>query len=290
MMINGLPRHSFALFNHFLMILSESELPFDGLYLANRPWFPYVCTEVEHWQWQSVEGRSHYNFWAVLEGDGYLNVGEQTFRLCPGMFFIFSPEQQISAVHYSGPRITRFSAHFIPLSGATIMDAVPTFPVLGGDVGSVALFKRQIDVIMRMAVSKADDELLHRLMHGLIQRVCSTKDSRADVLLHPKVAEAIQLIRATPGTIESMDMIARQLGWSRSHFDRVFAQQVGQAPKQFLLNCKMIEARRYLESSTLRIGEIAEALGYRDIYFFSRQFKQFFGLPPLAYRQSLHHD
>lgn len=268
----------------------DSDLPFDGLYLVNRPWFPDVCTEVEHWQWQSDEGRSHYNFWAVLEGDGYLNVGDQTFRLRPGMFFIFAPEQQISAVHYSGPRITRFSAHFIPLSGATIMDAAPGFPVLGGDVGSVALFKRQIDVIMRMAVDKADDETLHRHMHRLIARVCSTKGSEAQMLLNPKIAEAIQIIRANPGGIESMDSIARKLGWSRSHFDRVFGQQVGQPPKQFLLNCKMIEARRYLESSSLRIGEIAEALGYRDIYFFSRQFKHLFGQSPLAYRHSLQHD
>ncbi len=268
----------------------DSELPFDGLHLVNRPWFPYVCTEVDHWHWQSDEARSHYNFWAVLEGEGYLEVDGQTFRLRPGMFFIFSPEQRISAAHYSGPRITRFSAHFIPLSGATIMDAAPTFPVLGGDVGSMALFKRQIDVIMRMAIDKADDDTLHRLMYQLIDRVCSKRDSHAKVLLHPKVTEAIQIIRANPGGIESMDVIARHLGWSRSHFDRVFSQQVGQAPKQFLLNCKMIEARRYLESSTLRIGEIAEALGYRDIYFFSRQFKHFFGQPPLAYRRSLQQD
>jgi AraC-like DNA-binding protein len=269
---------------------SKHSLPFDGLYLVDRPWFPYVCTEVEHWQWNSAEQCAHYNFWAVLEGDGYLNAGEQTFRLRPGMFFIFSPEQKISAGHYTGDRITRFSAHFIPLNGATISDAVPTFPVLGGDVGSIALFKRQIDVIMRMAVNRADDETLHRLMYQLIHRVCMAKESGSALLLHPKVAEAIQIIRANPGGIESMDVIARQLGWSRSHFDRVFSQQVGQAPKQFLLNCKMIEARHHLESSSLRIGEIAETLGYRDIYFFSRQFKHFFGQPPLAYRQSLQHD
>jgi AraC-like DNA-binding protein len=110
------------------------------------------------------------------------------------------------------------------------------------------------------------------------------------VLLNPKIAEPIRIIRANPGGVESMDTIAQKSGWSRSHFDRVFGQQVGQAPKQFLLNCKMIEARRHLESGSLRIGEIADALGYRNIYFFSRQFKQFFGQAPLAYQQSLQHD
>jgi AraC-like DNA-binding protein len=84
-----------------------------------------------------------------------------------------------------------------------------------------------------------------------------------------------------------MDTLARQLGWSRSHFDREFSRHVGKPPNQFLVSCKMIEARRYLESSEMRIGEIADQLGYRDIYFFSRQFKGFFGMSPAAYRQHL---
>ncbi len=84
-----------------------------------------------------------------------------------------------------------------------------------------------------------------------------------------------------------MDGFARSLGISRSHFDRAFSHLVGKPPKQFLLNCKMIHARRLLESSSLRVGEIAEALGYRDIYFFSRQFKACCGLSPVNYRKSL---
>lgn len=32
-------------------------------------------------------------------------------------------------------------------------------------------------------------------------------------------------------------------------------------------------------------SEVSETLGYRDIYFFNRQFKQFFDLSPTEYRQ-----
>jgi len=35
------------------------------------------------------------------------------------------------------------------------------------------------------------------------------------------------------------------------------------------------------------VGEIAEALGYKDIYFFSRQFKQLVGVSPVQYRRGL---
>ena len=109
----------------------------------------------------------------------------------------------------------------------------------------------------------------------------------ASASLDPRVAKAIRIFREDPASVQSMDSFARTLGVSRSHFDREFSTQVGQPPQQFLLNCKMIHARRLLESSSLRVGEIAEALAYKDIYFFSRQFKSYCGCSPLNYRKSL---
>ena len=264
----------------------ETDLPFDGVHLVDRPWFPYLCTEVEHWEW-ATQGDQHYNFWVCLGGEGYLSTEGQTFRLKPGMFFIFSPNQKISAAHTSGERITRFSAHFLPLSGAVMMDHVQDFPVLGGEVHSLSLMKRQIDRIMRLAFRRQDELLLNQHMYQLVTDTCSGGNASTNELLDPHVSEAIRIMRDDPATVESMDALAKQLNWSRSHFDREFSRQVGQPPKQFLLNCKMIEARRLLESRSLRVGEVAEQLGYRDIYFFSRQFKSHYGLSPVHYRNSL---
>jgi AraC family transcriptional regulator, arabinose operon regulatory protein len=264
----------------------ETDLPFDGVHLVDRPWFPYLCTEVEHWEWETP-GDQHYNFWICLGGEGYLSTAGQTFRIKPGMFFIFSPNQQISAVHTSGERITRFSAHFIPLSGAVVLDSAKNFPILGGEVHSLSLMKRQIDMIMRLAFRRKDEALLNQHMYQLMTDTCSGGNASTKVLLDPHVSEAIRIMRNDPAAVESMEALAKQLNWSRSHFDREFSRQVGQPPKQFLLNCKMIEARRLLESSSLRVGEIAEQLGYRDIYFFSRQFKSHYGLSPVYYRNSL---
>lgn len=264
----------------------EADLPFDGIHLMDRPWFPYLCTEVEHWEWET-QGDAHYNFWCCLEGEGYLSTEGQTFRLKSGMFFIFSPNQKISAAHTSGARVTRFSAHFIPLSGASILDAVPGFPLMGGMVGSIPLFQRQIDVIMRLAVRRDDDVRLQRAMYQLMTRVCAGGMDTYQPVIDPKISEAIRMMRKCPESFKSIDELARKLGWSRSHFDREFSKHVGKPPNQFLVSCKMIEARRYLESSEMRVGEIAEQLGYRDIYFFSRQFKSFYGMSPAAYRQRL---
>jgi transcriptional regulator GlxA family with amidase domain len=103
--------------------------------------------------------------------------------------------------------------------------------------------------------------------------------------LDPRIAEAIRLFEETPGHVVSMPEVARNLGWSRPHFDREFTRQVGHPPKRFLLKCKMRRARKLLEESRMSIGEIADTLMYEDIYFFSRQFKRFCGLAPSVYRR-----
>jgi AraC-like DNA-binding protein len=261
-------------------------LGFDSVELVDRPWFPYLCTEVEFWRWQT-EGDAHFNFWMALAGDGYLSCEARTFRIQPGSFFIFSPEQRISAAHYSGPRITRFSAHFFPTQRGERIGGLEDFPLLGGKVENLALVQRQTDAIMRIALRREDDTVLARKLYELIVQVHSGAGCSSGAGLSPVVSEALRRFREHPASVESIDAFARELGTSRSHFDREFSRQVGQPPRQFLIHCKMIEARRYLESTQLRVSEIAEALGYRDIYFFSRQFKQLVGSSPTNYRQGL---
>ncbi|WP_158279946.1 helix-turn-helix domain-containing protein [Coraliomargarita sinensis] len=258
-------------------------LDFDSLQLVDRPWFPYLCTEIDFWQWKTA-GEDHFNFWLALAGDGYLSCDGQAFRIQPGSFFVFSPHQSISAAHYSGPRITRFSAHFFPLRNGERLQQIEGLPHLGGVVDSLASAKRQIDLIMRVALRREDDAVLARKLYEFILQVTGGRTCDA---LSPAVSEALRVFREDPASVQSIHEFARSMGISRSHFDREFTAQIGQPPRQFLINCKIIEARRYLESSSLRVGEIAEALGYKDIYFFSRQFKQLVGLSPVHYRRGL---
>lgn len=258
---------------------------FDAIELVDRPWFPYLCTEVEHWQWET-KGDPHFNFWVALAGEGYLTCNGCTYPIVPGSFFIFSPKQEISAAHYSGQRITRFSAHFHPLKNGQCLAQVDGLPCLGEVAGALDRLRQQIDLVMRIALRREEDPLLADTLHRLIQNCLGQPLRAGPSSIDPRVARAIERFRDAPASVDSIDSLARSLGLSRSHFDRRFTQQVGQAPNQFLINCKMIHARRLIESTQLRIGEIARSLGYKDIYFFSRQFKEHYGAAPRHYRHA----
>ncbi|TAG28940.1 MAG: AraC family transcriptional regulator [Verrucomicrobia bacterium] len=82
----------------------------------------------------------------------------------------------------------------------------------------------------------------------------------------------------------SLAELAAEAGLSVSHYSMLFRAHTGYAPIDFLLRRRMQLAARLLDTTPLRIEEVATRLGYTDAYYFSRVFKRFVGHSPRAYR------
>ncbi len=82
------------------------------------------------------------------------------------------------------------------------------------------------------------------------------------------------------------EQIAAELGISISTLRRRFGQATGTSPHDYLLGLRVTAARRMLAETTFPLKEIARRLGYRDVFYFSRQFHQLAGVPPTVYRKS----
>ena len=80
--------------------------------------------------------------------------------------------------------------------------------------------------------------------------------------------------------------IAEELGMAEVTFRRKFRAATGAPPHEYVLQSRVSEARRLLGETDLPIKSIAQGLGYNDVYFFSRQFKRFAGVPPALFRKS----
>ncbi len=101
----------------------------------------------------------------------------------------------------------------------------------------------------------------------------------------PRVEALADRIVAEPGADWRVDVMARDMGYSRTHFSRVFREQVGDSPKRFLIKTRIQRATEILRETTLQVQEVAEQLGYQDVFFFSRQFKREMGVAPSNYRE-----
>ena len=80
-----------------------------------------------------------------------------------------------------------------------------------------------------------------------------------------------------------VEQFAREIGMSRSNFYKKFRDLTGMSPASFMKVKRLTEsARRILEKSG-NITEIALDVGFSDVSYFSRCFKEHYGCPPSKY-------
>jgi AraC family transcriptional regulator, arabinose operon regulatory protein len=77
--------------------------------------------------------------------------------------------------------------------------------------------------------------------------------------------------------------ISDYLGFSESHFSKIFRNQTGASPIDYFIHLKMQEAMRLLANNATRVKEVAFALGYEDPLYFSRVFSRHIGMSPAAF-------
>jgi AraC-like DNA-binding protein len=80
--------------------------------------------------------------------------------------------------------------------------------------------------------------------------------------------------------------IARGVGMGESTLRRRFKEATGISPHVYVLQVRLARARTLLSETDLALTAVAERLGYDNVYFFARQFKQFAGVSPGVYRRS----
>jgi AraC-like DNA-binding protein len=77
---------------------------------------------------------------------------------------------------------------------------------------------------------------------------------------------------------------AQELGIDESYLGETIRHVFGRSPSELIRERLLLEARYLVRYSTLTISEIADRLGFRDVSYFSRWFKQRTGVAPVHYR------
>jgi AraC family transcriptional regulator len=89
------------------------------------------------------------------------------------------------------------------------------------------------------------------------------------------------------GTELSLEVLAKESGYSRVHFVRMFRAATGYTPHNYLLKLRLDRARELLASPALSLTEIALECGFSSHSHLSRVFRQVLGATPSEYRRSL---
>ncbi len=100
-----------------------------------------------------------------------------------------------------------------------------------------------------------------------------------------RVRNAMQFIEQNACESVKVEEIAARVHLSKYHFIRLFKTETGFSPKQYLLECRLIQARKLLISSDRLIGEVAHDCGFNSHSYFVRYFDKVEGMTPGEYRR-----
>jgi len=161
----------------------------------------------------------------------------------------------------------------------------PVFPALDDEA-------MQKCFLEAFGVLEAPSPSAPALMHATIARLLALlyenrfKDGALDADPVPGALER-PLVRMRQHYADSLRLsdLAPLAGMSVSHFIRTFKHSMGTSPIDWLRRERINQAKRRLVDSDEPIKEIARQCGYRDPYFFSKDFKKLTGMPPTTYRE-----
>lgn len=82
----------------------------------------------------------------------------------------------------------------------------------------------------------------------------------------------------------SISQIAGLLGLSEGHLSHLFKKETGITVGAYLTRCRIQKAMGLLRQGKMKVYEVAESCGYRDITYFSGTFKKLTGMSPSEYQ------
>lgn len=83
----------------------------------------------------------------------------------------------------------------------------------------------------------------------------------------------------------SIDDIAKEVNLTRYHFCRVFKSLTGQTPVEYINYFRINQALRLLEDENRKIMDIAFDLGFNNLSYFVKKFKEYKNCTPSEYRK-----
>ena len=215
---------------------------------------------------------------AVLVGhDGtrtVLSKGEWVL-LPSGYSFDFSCEDQLDHIYFhltlcDVDEIDRLSSFSMPVTLSDLPDESEEF---------ASLIRSE---------SLSDGLLLrHRVEKIILAFLASYHIGIEENKLSPCVLRAIRYIKQQLSVSLTLDDIATHAYVSKSTLTKHFRKELAVSVCAYVMNAALFESAQQLLKTDLSVLEISEKYGFSDPFYFSRRFKEKFGISPLRYRKAV---
>lgn len=238
------------------------------------------------YQWGPGQ-RDHYLIHYVSAGTGTFTAAGETYTVTAGEAFLAAPGTIIS---YRSDELQPWRYSWVGFAGTDApllvkqMRFSPAAPVITLTNGKK--FEKALSRIYQVRGSdfRGRVRMTGELYAALSLLMDQEKSSAGSA---PRLfAQAVDYIGRNYFDYDlTVEQIAAHLAIDRSYLYLIFKEVCGLSPKAYLTDFRLGKAAALLQDSSLGIAAVANSVGYADSLYFSKAFKQSYGVNPTTFRR-----
>lgn len=276
--------------------------------------FPCKVYRIDH-TWGSIWDHAHdyVQIWYVNKGAFDHRIGTHRYRMVAGNLFVIPPYTVHRVYMLPGEELLVTGCEFLPEVIDGIDDAAPEtrrtphtewrshFLVPEEHVRPKVTLTGEADLTVRRLL----DDMLHEYtarapfyeahmradlmkLLAILLRIYSADmedDLRRVEGEHRRmIAQSINYIHQHYAEELRLDDMCRRALVSRTTFCRLFKEMTGKTFSEYVIDLRIRRAMRLLLDPSLSVNEVCYRVGFNNVSYFCRRFKDLVGLPPSRYR------
>lgn len=238
--------------------------------------------------------REHYILHYVTKGRGSYTVGNSTYSLEKGDFFLIRPNELID---YQANKEDPWEYYWLGFSGEKV-DALLSVNGIGkkdyiGKVHKKEFLQSKLEDFLK--VDFFDDRKKFKIQSDFFDIfsffTIFKEEIEAERHVHKRKQYRESFILYVENYYYREDLtineISKSMYLNPSYFSQIIKEELGLTALEYLNQYRMNKASMLLTTTALSIDEISQAVGYQNRHSFSRAFKRKFECTPTAYREKV---
>ncbi len=222
----------------------------------------------------------------IEDGIGYINSSSKKYAVSKGDVYILLPGTPHKYwadenAPFKKIWINFFSDIFVEIAYKYNLNETVVFHTNGN-------CKKYFEELLDLAKSNCNNDLVYakasKIVFSIFMELVKIENNAATSNVLAR--KAYKMLSNRIYSEQKINEVAKSLNISVAYLIKVFKQEYGVTPLQFIIKQKIDLAKTALKTSDLPINAIARQLSFSDEHYFSTQFKKIVGMTPTKYRNN----
>ncbi|WP_274364261.1 response regulator [Paenibacillus thermotolerans] len=140
---------------------------------------------------------------------------------------------------------------------------------------------QNLDILLQFETIDDIQSWLRRRAFEISEMIHVKKQKKNWRLIH----EIIEYVKQRLNENITLRDVADQFSFSPNYLGHLFKEETSKNFSEYVIGLRMEKAAELLKDNKYKIYEVADQVGYRYLPYFSRQFKETFGMTPIEFRR-----